>query len=132
MVLIWTNVRTNTKEHEHKKLKMPCIGPFEVSKVLENTCEIMIGEDEAGEEMIDIINLSNVKKFYVRPEWMVTPEQDVEITEMEIESSISEEQSPEEINSWEEFQKIFGKPELDNTSKEIISPNKVEEFDRVP
>jgi hypothetical protein len=64
--------RTDKDNEEHKKLKLPWIGPFEISKAdtkqYGNSYEVKRMLE--GIEDKRVVNVSNIKEYIERPEWM--------------------------------------------------------------
>ncbi len=69
--------RTDVDKATHKKLRLPWIGPFEISKA--NTKEY--GNSYQVKRMIEeredirVVNVKNLKKYHERPEWMKTEDE---------------------------------------------------------
>jgi len=120
LVLTWKMPRTNKKAGEHKKLKLPGKGPYKIAEVFKdtNTLKLKIGKDN-----FKTVNLKNVRKFTIRPEWMKEPDEE-EVSEMSIEDLPEDSRSEEDEHGgedpWtqEQIEEIFD----DNTQNMVITP----------
>lgn len=108
--------RTESEKLDHKKLKLPWYGPFEIGKVdtekYGNTYQVKGVQN--GEEVRSTINIKNLKRYVVRPEWMITKDdwnddcdEMKETHEKEDDTSGNFGMIPEEISSEDELESTY-------------------------
>jgi hypothetical protein len=108
--------RTESEKLDHKKLKLPWYGPFEIGKVdtekYGNTYQVKGVQN--GEEVKSTINIKNLKRYVVRPEWMITKDdwnggcdEMKETHEKEDDMSGNFGMIPEEVSSEDELESTY-------------------------
>jgi hypothetical protein len=69
-VLEWTMIRTNKDKGVHKKISLPGVGPYLITKVNEDGNTVQIIDEESPEDKTWVVNVSNLRRYIKRPEWM--------------------------------------------------------------
>lgn len=73
---VWVREEPRTKVdlEIHKKLRLPWVGPFEISKADKELYgnSYQVKRIEGDKEEVRVVNVMNLKRYYERPEWMKT------------------------------------------------------------
>lgn len=127
-VLIRRHPTTNKDNFEHKKMKLPWEGPYEIGvhDKEKYPSSYKIIKDDGVEE---VINEKNIKKFFERPAWMISNKPEDWHMDVEIEDG-SEKESDEFIPEVEKPKKNqqAKEPKKSQTTEE--TPKKVRFEDR--